>query len=102
MIDKQVAVIGGISFEGLKRQNAYGAEYWSSRDLQPLLGYSSGTVLNRPLSVPSSPVGNRGTSRTTILPVPAKWSSWGLGVPGRCLIFTLYPAMVGIRDGSRQ
>jgi DNA-damage-inducible protein D len=27
------------SFEELKRQNAHGAEYWSARDLQPLLGY---------------------------------------------------------------
>ncbi|MBF0426433.1 MAG: DNA damage-inducible protein D [Magnetococcales bacterium] len=40
MIDKQVPVIGGNSFEGLKRLNEYGAEYWSARDLQPLLGYS--------------------------------------------------------------
>jgi DNA-damage-inducible protein D len=28
------------SFEALKRLNEYGAEYWSARDLQPLLGYS--------------------------------------------------------------
>jgi len=28
------------SFEALKRRNAHGAEYWSARDLQPLLGYS--------------------------------------------------------------
>ncbi len=28
------------SFEGLKQQNPYGAEYWSARDLQVLLGYS--------------------------------------------------------------
>ena len=27
------------SFESLKRDNEYGAEYWSARDLQPLLGY---------------------------------------------------------------
>lgn len=31
----------GISaFEDQKRYNAHGAEYWSARDLQPLLGYS--------------------------------------------------------------
>jgi len=29
-----------ISFEGLKKVNAHGAEYWSARDLQPHLGYS--------------------------------------------------------------
>ena len=28
------------SFEDLKQVNAYGAEYWSTRDLQPLLGYT--------------------------------------------------------------
>jgi DNA-damage-inducible protein D len=28
------------SFEGLKKINNYGAEYWSARDLQPLLGYT--------------------------------------------------------------
>jgi DNA-damage-inducible protein D len=32
---------GGIStFEGQKRYNEHGAEFWSARDLQPLLGYS--------------------------------------------------------------
>ena len=28
------------TFEELKRRNDHGAEYWSARDLQPLLGYS--------------------------------------------------------------
>ena len=28
------------SFESLKQNNEHGAEYWSARDLQPLLGYS--------------------------------------------------------------
>jgi DNA-damage-inducible protein D len=31
---------GTHSFEELKQINQYGAEYWSARDLQPLLGYS--------------------------------------------------------------
>lgn len=32
---------GGISaFEGQRRYNEHGAEFWSARDLQPLLGYS--------------------------------------------------------------
>lgn len=31
---------GTQSFEELKKINQYGAEYWSARDLQPLLGYS--------------------------------------------------------------
>ena len=32
--------IAGQSFEGLKKVNEHGAEYWSARGLQPLLGYS--------------------------------------------------------------
>ncbi|WP_296820879.1 DNA damage-inducible protein D [Thiobacillus sp.] len=32
--------MGGQSFENLKQVNDHGAEYWSARDLQPLLGYS--------------------------------------------------------------
>lgn len=31
--------LGSRSFEGLKRINEHGAEYWSARDLQGLLGY---------------------------------------------------------------
>ena len=40
MSDKQLPAIGGKSFEDLKKTNQHGAEYWSARDLQPLLGYS--------------------------------------------------------------
>lgn len=32
--------IGGSSFETLKRTNEFGVQYWSARDLQPLLGYT--------------------------------------------------------------
>lgn len=32
--------LGNKSFEGLKQINSYGAEYWSARELQYLLGYS--------------------------------------------------------------
>ncbi len=31
--------VGGKSFEDLRQTNDHGAEYWSARDLQPLLGY---------------------------------------------------------------
>ena len=33
-------VRGNVSFEGIKKINDHGAEFWSARDLQPLLGYS--------------------------------------------------------------
>lgn len=35
-----VPALGARSFEDMKSTNAHGAEYWSARDLQPLLGYS--------------------------------------------------------------
>ena len=39
-MSKQLPVHGKKTFEELKRSNEHGAEYWSARDLQPLLGYS--------------------------------------------------------------
>ena len=39
MTSKQVVPVTS-GFEALKRTNDYNAEYWSARDLQPLLGYS--------------------------------------------------------------
>ena len=40
MSDKYLPALGAKSFEELKQINPHGAEYWSARDLQPLLGYS--------------------------------------------------------------
>lgn len=40
MVNKQLPVHGNKTFEELKLTNEHGAEYWSARDLQPLLGYS--------------------------------------------------------------
>ncbi len=40
MSDKSLPAIAGTSFEELKQTNQYGTEYWSARDLQPMLGYS--------------------------------------------------------------
>ena len=40
MTNNQLPVHGKKTFEELKLSNEYGAEYWSARDLQPLLGYS--------------------------------------------------------------
>lgn len=37
-----VPTIGDQSFEKLKRANEHDAEFWSARDLQPLLGYAQG------------------------------------------------------------
>jgi DNA-damage-inducible protein D len=40
MSDNPLSISGNTSFENLKQINSHGAEYWSARDLQPLLGYS--------------------------------------------------------------
>ena len=40
MSRKSLPVSGDISFEDLKKINEHGAEYWSARELQPLLGYT--------------------------------------------------------------
>ena len=40
MNSEELSQIGDGGFEGLKKVNEFGSEYWSARDLQPLLGYS--------------------------------------------------------------
>ncbi|MDP2276590.1 MAG: DNA damage-inducible protein D [Nitrospirota bacterium] len=40
MSDKNLVPMGSKSFEDLKKSNEYGAEYWSAREIQPLLGYT--------------------------------------------------------------
>ena len=40
MTRNQLPVHGKKTFEEIKLTNEYGAEYWSARDLQPLLGYT--------------------------------------------------------------
>jgi len=39
MTEKTLPVKGNLSFEDLKSLNEHGAEFWSARELQPLLGY---------------------------------------------------------------
>jgi len=40
MAGKEPNTIIGTTFEGMKQTNEHGAEYWSARAIQPLLGYS--------------------------------------------------------------
>ena len=40
MTDKNLVPMGSTSFEDRKKVNEYGAEYWSAREIQPLLGYT--------------------------------------------------------------
>lgn len=39
MSDDQLPSLGGKSFEDMKMTNEHGADYWSARDIQALLGY---------------------------------------------------------------
>jgi DNA-damage-inducible protein D len=39
MTDRSLPVGGSVTFEELKKTNEHGAEFWSARELQPLLGY---------------------------------------------------------------
>ena len=39
MPEDNLSQLQRVNFEGLKKTNDFGAEYWSARDLQPLLGY---------------------------------------------------------------
>jgi len=40
MSGKNLVPMGSKSFEDLKKVNEHGAEYWSAREIQPLLGYT--------------------------------------------------------------
>lgn len=40
MNNKQLPAFGSMTFDEFKQTNEHGAEYWSARDLQPMLGYS--------------------------------------------------------------
>jgi DNA-damage-inducible protein D len=40
MNSKHLPTLGDTSFESIRQTNEHGAEYWSARDLQLLLGYS--------------------------------------------------------------
>ena len=39
-MSENLPAIGDQSFESLKQASQHGAEFWSARDLQPLLGYT--------------------------------------------------------------
>ena len=38
--DNNLPQVANAGFEGLKKTNQYDKEYWSARELQPLLGYN--------------------------------------------------------------
>ena len=48
MNSKQLPTLGDKSFEAIKQTNEHGAEYWSARDLQLLLGYGQWRRFEQP------------------------------------------------------
>jgi DNA-damage-inducible protein D len=73
MTEKTLPVRGNVTFEEMKKINDHGAEYWSARDLQPLLGYSQWRRFEEAVQrAITHPAGNRGMSRIIILPASAK------------------------------
>ena len=60
MVKKSEVTIAGQSFEGLKQTNEHGAEYWSARALQPLLGYSQWRRFEQAIERAGTKAGNKG------------------------------------------
>ena len=72
MPKKNEITIAGKSFEELKRVNEYGAEYWSARALQPMLGYSQWRRFEQAIERAIPLVKNREIRLSIILPASAK------------------------------
>ena len=72
MTDKPLSSLGDKSFEELKQTNPHGAEYWSARDLQPLLGYSQWRRFEQGIEQALSSYMDQETTRIITLPVSAK------------------------------
>ena len=75
---KSLPVRGNVSFEDLKKINEHGAEYWSARELQPLLGYSQWRRFEEAINRAITSCKQSGNEPEYILPAPAKWSNLAL------------------------
>lgn len=73
MSPKNVPTIGGQSFEELKRSNDHGVEFWSARDLQPLLGYSQWWRVEDAIKGAITSCEQSGSNPGHPFTVPAKW-----------------------------
>jgi len=72
MNSKSLPALGGSSFEVLKRTNEFGAEYWSARDLQPLLGYDEWRKFEGAIQRAVTSCKQSGNPRHIILSAPTK------------------------------
>jgi DNA-damage-inducible protein D len=62
MKDKNPPAIRPTTFEELKQVNQYGAEYWSARDLQPLLGYNQWRSFENAITKATTSCGQSGNN----------------------------------------
>jgi DNA-damage-inducible protein D len=62
MKDKNPPAIRPTTFEELKQVNQYGAEYWSARDLQPLLGYTQWRSFENAITKAATSCGQSGNN----------------------------------------
>ncbi len=79
MAQNELPSIGGQSFESLKQVNDHDAEYWSARDLQPLLGYSQWRRFEDAVRRAITSCEQSGIIRSITLPAPANRSPAGKG-----------------------
>jgi len=81
MSDKNLVPMGSKSFEDLKKVNEYGAEYWSARAIQPLLGYTQWRrfedAINRALTS-CKQSGNEPSHHFAVAGKPIEGSKWQL------------------------
>ena len=64
------------SFEQLKSVNEHGAEFWSARDLQPLLGYNHWRNFEKAIAKAITSCQQSGNEPAHHFAHAAKWSPW--------------------------
>lgn len=79
MSEKQLPTIGGMTFEEFKRTNEHGAEYWSARDLQPLLGYTQWRRFEQAIERATTPCEASGNNSAYHFAVAGKMIELGSG-----------------------
>ncbi|MCU0916022.1 MAG: hypothetical protein MUC88_15890 [Planctomycetes bacterium] len=73
-------------FESLKSVNEHGAEFWSARDLQPLLGYNHWRNFGKAVAKAITSCQRSGNEPNHHF-ARAKWSPWGQGANVKWSIF---------------
>ncbi len=83
------------TFESIRQFDAKGNEFWSARDLAPLLEYQDWRNFLQVVDRARTACEGSGKQRMTISVIPPKWSPSAPVRNGRCLMCT-FPAMPAI------